>query len=361
MKIIFIILCLTFPFSRSVAWGPEGHAIVGKIAMQLVRPDVQLNVLKVLGNMSVDTAANWMDIMRSNPDYDFMRTWHYVDFPKGHSYKETSQDNLLNRLTWTFNELKNKKILCDEQIKFDLLVMFHLMGDLHMPLHAGYDDDLGGNRVMIQYDTMKTHNLHRFWDEDIIRLTKITLADCMALLKNSYDIDAQKINFMGWVQESRNLLGEVYDFPDFTISDAYLKKNKEVVKRQLLLAGMRLAKVLNTLFASPAADVNMQQIASTYKNSIDVNDAKKHLGKKVTVCSRVYGIRATDKITQINLGDKFPASPLTVVIFASSYKNFKVPPAEMYANKNICVQGKIEEYKGKAQIVVEEMEEIIVK
>lgn len=360
MKIIPILFCLILFFSKSVAWGPEGHAIVGKIALQLVKPDVRQNVLKVLDNMSIDTAANWMDIMKSNSDYDFMRTWHYVDFPKGQPYKDNSHDNLLNRLTWTFNELKNKKVYSDEQIKFDLLVMFHLMGDLHMPLHAGYDEDLGGNRVMVQYDTMKTHNLHRFWDEDIIRLTNIRLQDCMALLKEG-DIDKQKIDFLSWMKESRALLDEVYKFPDFTITEAYLKKNKEVVKKQLLNAGMRLAKILNTLFASPAAEMNMQSVTSGYKNGIDVNDAMKHLGKKVTVCSKVFGIRATDKITQINLGQKFPNNPLTIVIFASSYKNFKTPPAELYTDKNLCVQGKVEEYKGKAQIIVDKPEDIEIK
>ena len=312
--------------------------------------------------MPVDTAANWMDIMKSNPDYDFMRTWHYVDYPKDQPYKETSQDNLLNRLTWTFNELKHKGTLCDDQIKFDVLVMFHLMGDLHMPLHTGYDDDLGGNRITVQYDTMKTHNLHRFWDEDIIRLANIKAEDCMALLQNrDVDVDAIKIDFMDWVNESRNLLGEVYNFPENIISDAYLKKNKEVVKRQLLFAGMRLAKILNTFFASPPADLDMQQVTSAYKNGIDVKDAMKYVGKNVTVCSKVYGIRATDKITQINLGDKFPNSPLTVIIFPGSYKNFKVLPAELYSNKNICVKGKVEDYKGKAQIVIERLEDIIVK
>ena len=64
--------------------------------------------------------------------------------------------------------------MCDEQVKMDLYILLHLMRDLHMPLRTGYDDDLGGNKVIVQFDTLKNHNLHRFWDEDIIRLTEIT-------------------------------------------------------------------------------------------------------------------------------------------------------------------------------------------
>ncbi len=128
--------------------------------------------------MSINTAANWMDIMKSNANYDFMRSWHYVDFPKGQAYINLNNDNILNRLILTYNELQHKKVLCVAQIRTDLYILLHLMGDLHMPLHTGYDDDLGGNKIMVQYDTLKTHNLHRFWDEDIIGLTGITDADC---------------------------------------------------------------------------------------------------------------------------------------------------------------------------------------
>jgi hypothetical protein len=139
----------------SFAWGAEGHAIVARIALQLVKPDVRQNVLQALGGMPVDTAANWMDIMKSNQDYDFMRSWHYVDFAQGTRYQPTNQENILNRLSLTYNELKHKNTLCEAQIKDDLCILLHLMGDLHMPLHTGYDEDMGGNKVTVKYDTNK--------------------------------------------------------------------------------------------------------------------------------------------------------------------------------------------------------------
>ena len=72
-------------------------------------------------------------------------------------------------------------------------------------------------------------------------------------------------------------------------------------------------------------------------------------------------MRSTDKITQINIGGKFPNNPLTVIVFAKNYKNFSSPIEEMYRDKNICVKGKIEEYKGKPQIIVEKPADIIIK
>ncbi len=78
----------------------------------------------------------------------------------------------------------------------------------------------------------------------------------------------------------------------------------------------------------------------------------------MTVCSRIYGVRSTDKITQINVDAPFPNSPLTVIIFASSYDKFSLPLTDYYKDKNVCVTGKIELYKGKPQIIVDNPERI---
>jgi S1/P1 Nuclease len=346
--------------NKTFAWGPEGHAIVARLAMQFVKDDVRKNVLEVLGSMSVDTAANWMDIMKSNGDYDFMRSWHYLDFAKGKPYEPNNNDNIVNRLTITYNELLHKNTLCSDQIRTDLFILLHLMGDLHMPLHTGYDDDLGGNKVMVQYDTIKTHNLHRFWDEDIIALTKIVDKDCMDLYKTNTINFQKEVDFLKWMQESRSLLDGVYDFSGFILSDNYLNQNKIVVQKQLLIAGLRLAEILNRLFSSSAKALDFKTIAATYKNGIEAKDAINKIGKRVTACATVFAIKVSPNLTQINLQAKFPNTPLTIVIFAKNYKNFATPIEDLYKNKNICVKGVIELYKDKAQIIIGDPKDIIV-
>lgn len=357
-----LIVAFSLQPKRSAAWGPEGHAIVGKIAMQFLKPEVKQNVLALLGNMSIDTATNWMDIMRSNSDYDFMKPWHYIDFAKEKQYLPSTDENIVNRLIITLNELRHKKVLCTEQIRMDLFVLLHLMGDLHQPLHAGYDDDLGGNKRAVQYETLKT-NLHSFWDEDIIRLNNITLQSCLDLYAsyNGAPIDTIKgIHPALWMKETRSHLGMVYDFQEFFITKAYLKKAEPIVKKQLLVAGLRLAEILNKLFTSDAPVLNLQEVAARYKNGIEAKDAASNIKKKVTACGRVYGVKTTDKVTFINVGDKFPKSPLTVVIFAKDRSKFPQSLEEMYNDKNICVKGEIIDYQGKAEIIVTSPDDITV-
>ncbi|MEZ5028693.1 MAG: hypothetical protein R2765_07890 [Ferruginibacter sp.] len=64
--------------------------------------------------MTVDTAANWMDIVKSNNDYDFMRSWHYVDFPKGQQYIPSNSDNIINQLYLHIMNLNTKNFYVED-------------------------------------------------------------------------------------------------------------------------------------------------------------------------------------------------------------------------------------------------------
>ena len=122
---------------------------------------------------------------------------------------------------------------------------------------------------------------------------------------------------------------------------------------------MRLALVLNKLFMSPVQLANFNEKTKGYKNGIDIIEAVNNVGKDVTICARVYNVRFTPTITQINLGAKFPNNPLTVVIFAKSYAKFNGPLDELFADKNVCVKGTVELYRGKPQIIIDNPENLI--
>lgn len=97
------------------------------------------------------------------------------------------------------------------------------------------------------------------------------------------------------------------------------------------------------------------------QTKIPVDSATKHIGETVTICSTVYGVKAMEKVTFINMGSAYPNSPLTVVIFARDLGKFSDTPEKLYGNKSICVTGIIKEYKGKAEIIVNKQENIKVE
>ena len=98
---------------------------------------------------------------------------------------------------------------------------------------------------------------------------------------------------------------------------------------------------------------------------IKVEDAAKHVGDSVTICTKIFGARyfenSKNAPTLLNAGAKFPDAPLTIVIYGENRAAFKNKPEEYYPEKEICVTGKIVLYKEKPQIVVTSEEQLITR
>src|SRR5664279_1331004 len=97
------------------------------------------------------------------------------------------------------------------------------------------------------------------------------------------------------------------------------------------------------------AIVSLIYSTSFCQTKINIDSVTKHYGEKVTVCSKVYGTKALEKVTFINLGAAYPNSLLTVVIFTKDKDKFKSAPEAMYSEKTICVTGELKEYNGKPE------------
>ena len=254
MKKITLLLgtIVLFPFLVS-AWGKKGHKMVVEVAFHYLDDSTKAKVLKYLGKTSIEDASNWMDEMRSNNYYDYMKPWHYVNVEKGESYTASSSDrNVLIILNSAIAELKNYSTMKDKNVKEDLYYLFHLIGDLHQPLHVGYGIDRGGNTINVSFMfKSRGSNLHSVWDTEIIEQKDIKLEDVLkqaSLYSEEQLISLEKINVLEWMKESRTWLDQIYDFKDNFLDPAYVDKNTPVVENQLFLAGIRLAEVLKTDF-----------------------------------------------------------------------------------------------------------------
>src|ERR1019366_3494393 len=176
-----IIAILLFVPHACLAWGKEGHHIVAEIAYAMLSDKTRANVTAWLGTTTFDEASVWMDDMRQDPAYDYMKPWHYINIEKGASYAPGGADNIVSILLAKQNELSNMKDLSAQQTKTDLLILFQLIGDLHQPLHDGYAADRGGDSIQINFQGQPT-NLHALWDSKIIQEQKIGLEDCLRLM-----------------------------------------------------------------------------------------------------------------------------------------------------------------------------------
>jgi hypothetical protein len=251
MKKNIIILCFVIILlpSSIYAWGSKGHKIVAAIAKQCLSKQTIDSVQNYLGAMSFEDASVWMDEVRSDRTYDYLKPWHYVNVEKDKTYVKTKDPEVVNEIEIAIATLKEKGVRDKDRINFALKVIFHLIGDIHQPLHCGYADDKGGNTMQVQY-MGKGSNLHKVWDSEIIEDVNITLSDCLKLANTLSANEKKKMqnnNVEVWMNEARELLPEVYNF-ETKIKQDYIDKNKPVIEKQLVRAGIRLAMVLNETF-----------------------------------------------------------------------------------------------------------------
>ena len=231
----------------SYAWGPDGHKMVAEIAKKYLNKGVEDSVNKYLGNMTFEEASVWMDEIKKDHSYDYMKNWHYINVEKDKTYVKTEEPNVVSELEKSIAQLNNKKTLSKEEIHNNIKIVFHLVGDLHMPLHAGYASDRGGNDEKVDF-MGKQKNLHHVWDMDIIEYKKITMNDCLKAGAKLSQKEIQKIDVVKWMEESRSLLKDVYNYKDGIITEDYITKNAVVTEMQIYKAGLRLAAVLNQTF-----------------------------------------------------------------------------------------------------------------
>jgi hypothetical protein len=370
--VTFLFAALCCAAQTAQAFGPEGHQIVATIAMSYLSPVARQNIQRVLGNTTPQQAATWMDEVRGDQAYSFMSNWHFINIEKGKTYKPGGRNHIVSELERVYTELHHPEKLSKKARKEDLMILIHLMGDLHQPLHVGYKEDRGGNDVRIRMNGRYT-DLHHVWDTDIIEQQHITATACVALSSiTARDIAKAgfaQAQFVQYLNDSRAGLAAVYAFSGNSIDQAYLNKSRQVVMFQLLHAGLRLAAILQQLFdPAPAAEgePGLQGasglVPSAAGNTIAAAEAARHPNERVTACGKVFGGNVIQRsgATYINVGAAYPNSPLTLVILAGDRDKF--PDDErFYEGKNICVTGTVKLYNGKAEVNVSRAEQIIVQ
>ena len=368
-KILFTLLIfsiLLLPKS-TLAWGRDGHRMVAEIAFQMLSQSTKDKLMSYLGSISLDDASNWMDEQRGNNTYRYLTTTHYINIDKGQKLDPFQKNNIYTELNEVISDLgKNTN---PAEIKIDLLILLHLVGDIHQPLHDGYSNDKGGNSINVTIDG-KTTNLHSAWDGGIIQRMAINKEKIMLLYPklSKAELDQIKnISVAGWISESRTNLDQVYSFKNSTLDQEYQQKASVIIEQQILKAGIRLSAVLEKVLATKAVNTVKEEVkaVTVLDKPISAAEAAKHMGETATVCDKVFGAKYLETTssapTFLNMGAPYPNSPFSVVIFGSNRPNFKEKPELYYDNKKVCVTGLIKEYKGKPEMIISKEADITIE
>lgn len=106
-----------------------------------------------------------------------------------------------------------------------------------------------------------------------------------------------------------------------------------------------------------AADTKTNS-ATALPVEIKAEDAKNHTGTYAKIKAVVAEVKQSEKVTRLNLTRPFPSQPCTVVIFSAKTNLF--PGIAKWQGKEIEVKGKIAEYKGHPEIIVNSTNQLVV-
>jgi len=274
-QVAFLCLCS----AQALAWGPQGHRTVGAIADRLLTPEARAVVAGLLagdldkfgspsGRATLESVSVWADEIRGTASDE--PRWHYDDrsvcgsAPR-EAYCPGGQCNSvqLERLTHVLADRSASLRERNEALKW----VVHLVGDIHQPLHAADNGDHGGNQVQVALEGERTRgreNLHRAWDNELVALALHTRnrqqpppdIDALAREARSLVAEAGQGTPGEWARQSNNLAKNVaYQYPGFAcgrvpdgivvLDRAYQREAEEIVRERLILAGGRLANLLN--------------------------------------------------------------------------------------------------------------------
>ena len=104
--------------------------------------------------------------------------------------------------------------------------------------------------------------------------------------------------------------------------------------------------------------------ATAQNANLTAREAKDHVGEVRTVCGTVasahYATGSKGQPTFLDLDEPYPKEIFTILIWGSDRAKFGRPESK-YRDSQVCVNGKIELYRGIPEIIATEPSQIICK
>jgi hypothetical protein len=263
-----LILSICAP-SLGLAWGDLGHRTVVEIAARNLSAKAEAMVQELLGPgpNALVKAAVWADyIKEERPDTN---PWHVVEIPPAGVCYDRARDcrnddcivEKIKEFARTLGDRTAAKPQRVEAIKF----LAHLVGDLHMPLHA-YEPLSCPNGTWIRVGET-SEKLHLWWDNQSVDLLGSDPNEIANMLGAQITADQRKEWTDGtpedWANESFRIAEDFvtkYDLINhirqgnnseqtpIILLASVVDEVRPIVAQRLKMAGVRLAWLLNQAF-----------------------------------------------------------------------------------------------------------------
>jgi hypothetical protein len=261
LRLAVFIACIALPLSaaRPAAWGPSGHRAVALLAQQRLNDTTRVAVEELLEGATMEEVALWADDVRDST-HPHTYNWHFVNIPITSSgYNPTVHCKARPKGDCVVKALARlEAALGDagsttraETLRF----VIHFVGDIHQPLHAGDDHDLGGTQRPIARIGGSTQ-LHSAWDGGVIRASNQSIAQLVQAantwLATQDEVEIARGDYKDWAEESWRISRDIAYRQvqgDNRINNDERGEAIRIIEKRIARAGVRLAAVLNRALA----------------------------------------------------------------------------------------------------------------
>lgn len=271
---------------NSLEWAGEAHDMIGRIALNNLPSSSSGFICALLDKRCpledhINGLGRWAD--NPEPELLWTRKLHYANIPfhtcgsfyfKRDCAKDCVVSALRRYITVSMDESASK-----EDRKIALKLVIHLVGDIHNPVHLGYLEDHGGNKIPVagfgHHDIPVV--LHNVWDFHIpIRFKNTPFVQNIKPPQRDDKLDAFTSRFpakfvdydtlqasltqllIDIASESTALVCQAYRHmagdetgkgpwiqPGDTLLPMYINRMSLVAQDRIRKAGVRLAKILD--------------------------------------------------------------------------------------------------------------------
>ncbi len=266
------LVCIVGSSSLCFGWGRDAHAAIAYIAERHLTPTAKANIEKCIDGRSIVYYASWLDNHRAeNKSWGKLAHVAHYDIatcePIGKPYKYMKS---------TINKLKKYRELPDSTVKVSIYHLVHSLGDYHCPGHVAYYDCSGEKPkrlITSSYDIYlkpkKTRmSYHKLWDSGIVQMGQPGWGymDWGHALDSSVSqeyIDSVTAGSLkDWMKDIATRTQQEYKIyerapykdslcadDELSVVDADMMNDYyEIAAKQILIGGLRMAKIINDIF-----------------------------------------------------------------------------------------------------------------
>lgn len=252
LKYLLAFLLITIS-NVSMAWGTIGHKTIAYIAQDNLTEKAKKNILDLLAlenRKNLVEIALWADKNR-RPDLPY----HTVRIPLSQKSYDEQRDCFTRKRICIVKGLQEQISILEEPLyppsrRLEALkLVVHFLGDIHQPLHAS---NLTGTVAILSGERL---TMHKLWDTKIVnrfgmnyrKLAKYLEID-MPDISQGTPIDWANESHEIAIQYFKPLLNENSSEKPIALSEDYMETIEPVVRLRLQKAGIRLGRLLNSIF-----------------------------------------------------------------------------------------------------------------